>query len=86
VIITHPVAVGEPPPVPVKPPPPPLQASEKARPVSSTALPPARPQTPPIAHRVVDHGASTTFGSDLISERSLDEVILSYLADDLQED
>ena len=30
-------------------------------------------------------GAETLFGEDLISEKSLDEVILSYLADDLGE-
>jgi hypothetical protein len=30
-------------------------------------------------------GAETLFGEDLISERSLDEVILSYLAEDLGE-
>ena len=28
-------------------------------------------------------GAETLFGEDLISEKSLDEVILSYLAEDL---
>jgi hypothetical protein len=30
-------------------------------------------------------GAETLFGEDLISEKSLDEVILSYLAEDLGE-
>jgi hypothetical protein len=29
--------------------------------------------------------ASTVFGEDLISEKSLDEVILSYLAEDMGE-
>ena len=33
----------------------------------------SRPQTP-----------NTIFGEDLISDKSLDEVILSYLAEDLQ--
>ena len=31
------------------------------------------------------YGAETLFGEDLISEKSLDEVILSYLAEDLGE-
>jgi hypothetical protein len=30
-------------------------------------------------------GAETLFGEDLISEKSLDEVILSYLAEDMGE-
>ena len=35
--------------------------------------------TPP---QINDMGAQTLFGEDLISEKSLDEVILSYLAGD----
>ncbi|GAO05260.1 hypothetical protein [Anaeromyxobacter sp. PSR-1] len=50
------------------------------------ALPPevlAARQQPAPALR--NDGAETLFGEDLISERSLDEVILSYLAEDLGE-
>ncbi len=42
----------------------------------------ARQQPPPPIH---DSGAETLFGEDLISEKSLDEVILSYLAEDMGE-
>jgi hypothetical protein len=34
---------------------------------------------------VEKEGAETLFGEDLISEKSLDEVILSYLAEDMGE-
>jgi len=48
------------------------------------ALPPevvaARQGPAPVLR---DDGAETLFGEDLISEKSLDEVILSYLAEDL---
>jgi hypothetical protein len=48
------------------------------------ALPPevlaARQQPAPVLR---NDGAETLFGEDLISEKSLDEVILSYLAEDL---
>ena len=48
------------------------------------ALPPevieARREPTPVMH---GDGAETLFGEDLISEKSLDEVILSYLAEDL---
>jgi hypothetical protein len=50
------------------------------------ALPPevlAARQQPAPALR--NDGAETLFGEDLISEKSLDEVILSYLAEDLGE-
>jgi hypothetical protein len=55
--------------------------------------PPAPPQLPPevLAARqepaptLRNDGAETLFGEDLISEKSLDEVILSYLAEDLGE-
>jgi hypothetical protein len=51
----------------------------------------ARPELPPevLAARqqpapmLRNDGAETLFGEDLISEKSLDEVILSYLAEDL---
>ncbi|BDG04321.1 hypothetical protein [Anaeromyxobacter oryzae] len=50
------------------------------------ALPPevlaARQQPAPVLR---NDGAETLFGEDLISEKSLDEVILSYLAEDLGE-
>ncbi len=52
---------------------------------------PREPQLPPevVAARqqpapvLRNDGAETLFGEDLISEKSLDEVILSYLAEDL---
>ena len=61
---------------------------------TTTAVPPApgRPLPPEVvaarrepspAYR--SDGAETLFGEDLISEKSLDEVILSYLAEDLGE-
>ena len=34
---------------------------------------------------IKNDGVETLFGEDLISEKSLDEVILSYLAEDLGE-
>jgi hypothetical protein len=57
-----------------------------ARPAAGAALPPevaAARRDPPPALR--NEGAETLFGEDLISEKSLDEVILSYLAEDLGE-
>src|SRR5512138_949905 len=51
---------------------------------ASKDLPPevlaARQQPAPVLR---NDGAETLFGEDLISEKSLDEVILSYLAEDL---
>ena len=51
-----------------------------------SALPPevlaARQSPAPVLR---NDGAETLFGEDLISEKSLDEVILSYLAEDLGE-
>ena len=57
-----------------------------------------RPQTPSspglyqslrpaveVAGRVAGEHTDSIFGSDLLSEKSLDEVILSYLAEDLEE-
>lgn len=56
-----------------------------ARPVAKE-LPPevvaARNEPAPVMR---NDGAETLFGEDLISEKSLDEVILSYLAEDLGE-
>jgi hypothetical protein len=61
------------------PPPLPPRAAPAAR-----ALPPevlaARQEPAPVLR---NDGAETLFGEDLISEKSLDEVILSYLAEDL---
>ncbi|XXF76605.1 hypothetical protein P2318_26625 [Myxococcaceae bacterium GXIMD 01537] len=63
-----------------KPPPPPVAAPPP---------PPAAPLLPPEVAaaraltekpRINDVGVETLFGEDLISEKSLDEVILSYLA------
>jgi hypothetical protein len=55
-------------------------------PAASKELPPevlaARQQPAPVLR---NDGAETLFGEDLISEKSLDEVILSYLAEDLGE-
>jgi hypothetical protein len=65
--------------------------------VSMPARPPAAPAGPgPLPPEVLaarrepapvlrNDGAETLFGEDLISEKSLDEVILSYLAEDLGE-
>ena len=53
-------------------------------PATSGQLPPevlaARQEPAPVLR---NDGAETLFGEDLISEKSLDEVILSYLAEDL---
>jgi hypothetical protein len=52
--------------------------------VAARPLPPevlaARQEPAPVLR---NDGAETLFGEDLISEKSLDEVILSYLAEDL---
>jgi len=56
-------------------------AAGPRRPTPSEAAA-ARPGAPPAEMR--DDG-DTLFGEDLISEKSLDEVILSYLAEDLGE-
>ncbi len=57
-----------------------------AAPAPKKELPPevlaARQQPAPVLR---NDGAETLFGEDLISEKSLDEVILSYLAEDLGE-
>jgi hypothetical protein len=42
-----------------------------------------RSPTPATAPRAVER-PQNIFGSDLITERSLDEVILSYLAEDIE--
>jgi len=57
------------------------QASPSRRPPSDTVR---RPSRPAHAEEEVRAGASI-FGNDLLSEKSLDEVILSYLAEDLED-
>ncbi len=53
--------------------------AEAARPLPPEVIA-AREQPAPVLR---NDGAETLFGEDLISEKSLDEVILSYLAEDL---
>jgi hypothetical protein len=59
-------------------------APRPAPPAPARPLPPevlaARQEPAPVLR---NDGAETLFGEDLISEKSLDEVILSYLAEDL---
>jgi len=59
-------------------------AGKPAASASAKPLPPevvaARQEPAPVLR---NDGAETLFGEDLISEKSLDEVILSYLAEDL---
>jgi hypothetical protein len=63
-----------------------LQAGVAMPAAAAKGLPPevlaARREPAPILR---SDGAETLFGEDLISEKSLDEVILSYLAEDLGE-
>jgi len=58
------------------PPPKPERKYQETRPAQAKA-PPAAPKSKP---------PESIFGSDLLSEKSLDEVILSYLAEDLDEE
>jgi len=70
--------------LPARPPapsPPPLPARAAVRPLPPEVVA-ARRAPPPVLR---NDGAQTLFGEDLISEKSLDEVILSYLAEDLGE-
>jgi hypothetical protein len=46
---------------------------------------PAQPAQPAHAVEEAPRAAESIFGNDLLSEKSLDEVILSYLAEDLEE-
>jgi hypothetical protein len=58
------------------------QAAPSSTPARDLAPAPAPgPPTPPVVERPA-RPADTLFGEDLISERSLDEVILAYLAGD----
>lgn len=67
-------AQAKPQPVAAKPPPPP--------PPQANALPPevAAARAMKVQPKINEVGVETLFGEDLISEKSLDEVILSYLA------
>ena len=71
------VPVGGPP--PLDPPPRPLTPLPRALPPEVLA---ARSEPPPALNA---EPAPTIIGEDLISEKTLDEVILSYLAEDLGE-
>jgi len=86
---TAPVALNTAPakPIEVRPkpaPPIPLTTIAPPSPFEPRPLPPeviaARQLTE--APRLIEEGAETLFGEDLISEKSLDEVILQYLAGD----
>jgi hypothetical protein len=72
----------------------PAQPARPPAPAPAAAAAPPRPRSLPpevLAARqepapaIRNDGAETLFGEDLISEKSLDEVILSYLAEDLGE-
>jgi hypothetical protein len=72
-----PSASGATPPArPAAAPPPPPQAAAAPRPNLAASR-----STPPPQEKA---GETTLFGEDLFSERSLDEVILSYLAEDAE--
>jgi len=90
VIISQPVQVGEPD-RPRRPPSTRQAPASAVRPTAPTARPPTAPAQRPVGQegppgrsgpRVVNQGPSM-FGAGLITERSLDEVILSYLAEDI---
>ncbi len=68
-------------------PPAPVAASSPARKPASGRYQPTRP-TRPAERRARPSSAApgSIFGSDLLSEKSLDEVILSYLAEDLDDE
>jgi hypothetical protein len=59
-------------------------AVKKPAPAAVSALPPeiVAARALPVAPKINEIGVETLFGEDLISEKSLDEVILSYLAGD----
>jgi hypothetical protein len=76
------------PPLPPSAPPPPRHASQGAIPANASSAvggerryAPTRPAS--IFGQARPQQGKTIFGEDLISDKSLDEVILSYLADDL---
>jgi hypothetical protein len=72
--------IPSPPPKPVLPPKP-LQLTQS---MLSSSLPPEVAAARALNERPAENniGVETLFGEDLISEKSLDEVILSYLAND----
>jgi hypothetical protein len=55
------------------------------KPIGATPLADPGVSRPPMAAEEDRRSATTIFGEDLISEKSLDEVILSYLAEDLSD-
>jgi len=59
-------------------------SAKKPAPARPASLPPevAAARAMPVAPKINEVGVETLFGEDLISEKSLDEVILSYLAGD----
>lgn len=66
-----------------------MQTGQPLAPVAKPAAPPPVAQLPPevaaaramkVQPKINEVGVETLFGEDLISEKSLDEVILSYLA------
>ncbi|MDF1566308.1 MAG: hypothetical protein P1V51_24970, partial [Deltaproteobacteria bacterium] len=63
--------------------PPPAQVVTPPRPPPALTVPPEVVAAQQLEVKPVPkEGGDTIFGEDLISERSLDEVILSYLAED----
>lgn len=83
------LAAGPPPPAKPVPPPPPKSKTVEKPPAPPAAsgdgrYAPARPAA--IFGQARPLQGSSIFGEDLISDKSLDEVILSYLAEDLEAD
>jgi hypothetical protein len=70
------------PPPPVQPPRKPVVVEERKLTPSASRYAPSRPAS--IFGNAKPQEGSSIFGEDLISEKSLDEVILSYLAEDLE--
>jgi hypothetical protein len=77
-------AAAPPPPPKPKPSPIPLTTVAPPSPFDPKPLPPEVLAARELreAPRIIEEGAETLFGEDLISERSLDEVILQYLSGD----
>jgi hypothetical protein len=80
--LSQPPAPGSapPPPAPI-PKAPPLPPAKPVAPTAERRYAPTRPAS--IFGQARPQTGKTIFGEDLISDKSLDEVILSYLADDL---
>jgi hypothetical protein len=69
----------------------PASSPPQARPPSTVrpvvqAPAPAPVAAPPPPSTPIKNVPESIFGSDLISEKSLDEVILAYLAEDMKDD